>query len=140
MSAQVLKMAAAGDENTEADVVKVTFDDFWRVYPRRVAKKDALKAWQKIDAATYPKIVEAVQKVKKTEDWKRDGGRFIPYPASYLNGERWEDELDADVTMGECQWNRNGNREYGKPKCTKSAVKEKNGVPYCQEHIARVGG
>ncbi|MDD4774105.1 MAG: hypothetical protein PHZ09_10995 [Eubacteriales bacterium] len=37
-------------------------------------------------------IIDAVKRQSDTGDWQRDGGRFIPLPASYLNGRRWEDE------------------------------------------------
>jgi hypothetical protein len=131
-----VKLAAAGDEQN-MDSPRVNFTDFWRAYPRRVAKKDAEKAWAKIDAAEYPKILDAITKQRKTEDWRRDGGRFIPYPASFLRGERWTDELEADLSMGQCSWNINGNRGP-EPRCTQSGVTEKNGVVYCKLHGARV--
>lgn len=38
-------------------------------------------------------ILAALEKHKKSEDWKKDAGKFIPYPATWLNGRRWEDEL-----------------------------------------------
>jgi hypothetical protein len=34
---------------------------------------------------------------KKQEDWRKDGGKFIPYPATYLRQERWDDELTIDL-------------------------------------------
>lgn len=132
------KMAAAGDETINPDQGKITFADFWKAYPRRVARKDAEKSWAKIPAETHRKILEAVLKARSTEDWRKDNGRFIPYPATYLNGERWEDELDTDMTMGECMWNCNGTREPGQPKCSQPGVKEKNGVIYCASHMTRV--
>ena len=75
----------------------VSFEDFWRIYPRRVARKDAMKAWARIKAAEYPKILGAVVRARCTDQWQRDDGRFIPYPASYLRGERWTDELEVEI-------------------------------------------
>lgn len=132
-----IKMAA-GDEQPNLDAPQFTFADFWRAYPRRVARKDAEKAWAKIDPAEYPKIFAAVARAKKHDDWRREEGRFIPYAATFLRGERWNDELDSDVTMGECMWNVNNNREPGKPKCNRPGSKEKNGVVYCSAHASRV--
>jgi hypothetical protein len=37
-------------------------------------------------------ILADVEAKKRTQDWKKDGGKYIPYPATYLNGKRWEDE------------------------------------------------
>lgn len=138
MTATVLKMAAAQDEQV-IDSPKVGFEDFWRAYPRRVAKKDALKAWQKISAEHHGRIMQAIEANKRSEQWKKDGGQFIPYPATWLNGERWEDEIDTDLTMGQCMWNINGNREVGKGRCDAAGVTEINRTIYCREHASRLG-
>jgi hypothetical protein len=68
------------------------FDYFWKVYPRKEAKSRAVKAWMKISEADYPKILADVECRKQTEEWQRDGGKFIPYAAKYLGERRWEDE------------------------------------------------
>lgn len=132
-----LKMAAAGDEQPNPDLPQFTFSDFWRLYPRRVARKDAEKAWARVKPEDYPKIFAAVERAKQTDDWNRENWRFVPYPATYLRGERWEDELDAPL-MGQCCWNQNGTREPGSPRCNKQASKEKNGVVYCTIHAGQV--
>lgn len=71
------------------------FDQFWDEYPNKKAKQDALKAWGKIlpDGVLFGKIMDGLRRWKDSADWKDDGGRFIPYPASWLNGKRWEDEI-----------------------------------------------
>ena len=132
------KMAAAGDEQPNPDRPSLTFADFWRLYPRKVARKDAERAWSRIDASLYPKICAGVESHRQTDDWRRDGGRFIPYPATYLNGERWEDELESAPTLGQCVWNQHGNREEGRPRCPENATTEKHGLAYCKEHGGRV--
>jgi hypothetical protein len=133
-----LKMAASGDDTPNPDAPQFSFADFWRAYPRRVAKKDAERAWLKIAAECYPKIFAAIAKAKRSDDWRRDEGRYIPYPASWLRGERWDDELESDLTMGQCHWNINDNREPGKGRCNNQASREKNGVVYCAAHMGRV--
>ena len=90
---------AANLKVVEETAAAVSFDDFWRVYPRRVARKDAMKAWARIKAAEYPKILGAVVRARCTDQWQRDDGRFIPYPASYLRGERWTDELEVEIEV-----------------------------------------
>lgn len=76
------------------------FAEFWSVYPKKKAKQDAIKAWDKIkpDEALGKTIIKAVQSQKLTQDWIKNGGAFIPYPATYLNGRRWEDEEDNNGT------------------------------------------
>lgn len=68
-----------------------TFDDFWRAYPRRVAKGAARKAFdkaiKKTDIETILKAVEAYKVCKPDyQDWA--------HPSTWLNQERWEDEWD----------------------------------------------
>ena len=73
------------------------FDRFWQIYPKKVAKKDARKSWAKLKPS--PEIVEtilaALERQKQTEQWTKEGGRFIPKPTTWLNGERWQDEIES---------------------------------------------
>jgi len=70
------------------------FDRFWAAYPRKVAKAQAAKAWAKLkpDDELVVTIIGAVERQAQSDQWQRDGGKFIPYPATWLNGRRWEDE------------------------------------------------
>lgn len=70
------------------------FDKFWSLYPKKKAKEAARKAWAKLKltGALTTMILADVEAKKRTQDWKKDGGKYIPYPATYLNGKRWEDE------------------------------------------------
>jgi hypothetical protein len=92
----------------------------------------------KVDPVEYPRIMAGIERARMTDDWRKDNGAFIPYFATYLRGERWNDELESDLTMGQCDWNRNGTREPGKPRCSHRASKEKNGTVYCSDHAGRV--
>lgn len=69
------------------------FDDFWAVYPRKVSKQSAVKAWKaaKVSAELVGQIVEDVKRRCETE-WKGADMQYIPHPATYLNQRRWEDE------------------------------------------------
>ena len=71
-----------------------SFDRFWAVYPKRKAKADAMKAWTalKPDSALVEKILDAVREQSRSVDWLKEGGKWIPYPASWLRSARWEDE------------------------------------------------
>lgn len=70
------------------------FDVFWQAYPKKVAKGAARKAWKKIKhpAEVLDLILKALIWQCRQKQWLKDGGQFIPYPASYINGERWLDE------------------------------------------------
>lgn len=77
------------------EVSDPSFDQFWKQYPNKVAKANALKAWNKIkpDSSLLAKILESLEVAKSSDGWKKDGGKFIPHPATWLNGKRWEDEV-----------------------------------------------
>lgn len=82
----------------------IDFETFWKAYPKKKAKQDALKAFQKLhpDGSLLKTILSALDQQKRSEDWNKEKGRFIPYPATWLNGHRWED--DAGVQASERRW------------------------------------
>jgi hypothetical protein len=73
------------------------FDTFYAEYPRKVGKEVARKAWEKLKPTDelFQTIMAALERQKELPQWKKDGGKFIPYPATWLNGRRWEDEITA---------------------------------------------
>jgi len=74
------------------------FDIFWKQYPRKVAKPNALKSWLKIkpDDVVLKKMLAAInhQGLPSREI------QFVPHPASWLNAQRWEDEITAPANNG----------------------------------------
>lgn len=81
----------------EGERLEKSFNEFWSAYPKKIAKQQALKAWQKIkpDDELVRRILSALEQHKKSAQWLKDNGQFIPYPASWLNGQRWEDESEV---------------------------------------------
>lgn len=73
------------------------FEQFWNAYPkvRRKAKRDAEKAFLRIKDTSLEEMLEALERQKKSADWKKDNGKFIPYPSTWLNGRRWEDDMET---------------------------------------------
>lgn len=77
------------------------FTTFWTAYPRKIGKKDALKAFVKKLAAHAPDqqeafvktLLEAIDRQKLSDQWTEENGQYIPHPATWLNGERWTDDL-----------------------------------------------
>ena len=95
------------------------FDDFWAMYPRKESKKQAQQAWSKLNPtqALFNQIANALEYRCQTKEWLAEGGRYIPHPATWLNGRRWEDEQSQENI---CQENRlhkkyNGILVNGKP-------------------------
>lgn len=79
--------------SAEADA-QVSFENFWLLYPRHVAKKAARVAWQRMTPTDQQAAIVAIA------DWRRvfaaRDAEYIPHPATWLNGERWEDELPRE--------------------------------------------
>jgi hypothetical protein len=106
------------------------FEEFWKIYPRKVAKGDARKAW----AATtkirppMPELLKAVYAARASKQWLKDDGDFIPHPATWLRQERWEDQHEVDLSQ---MHSANGKvcAYCGKP--SQGAV---NGIHACGAH------
>lgn len=79
-----------------------SFDDFWAIYPRKVGKGAARKAWARCKGEENFRraILAAVVAQTVWLEWRREHGRFIPNPATWLNQERWLDEPPATVRTG----------------------------------------
>jgi len=75
-------------------VIEDPFDTFWREYPRKVGKGDARKKFAKaLTKTSFDNIMAALERVKASAQWTKDGGQFVPHPATWLNQERWDDEV-----------------------------------------------
>lgn len=72
------------------------FSIFWAAYPRKLAKGDAYKAWKQTakERPSLPTILAAIEAQKGSDGWTKDGGGFIPYPATWLRAHRWDDEVE----------------------------------------------
>lgn len=71
--------------------VPVSFDEFWEVYPRRVGKEAARKAFAKAARSADPAVVLAAARTY-AKDPNLPEKQFVPYPATWLNRGSWEDE------------------------------------------------
>ena len=82
------KSKAAGHDATG-------FAAFYSAYPRKVAGSKAHEVWDRLkpNADLQSCILAAVAAMQVVPDWDRDSRQFVPYPATYLNQRRWEDEL-----------------------------------------------
>ena len=82
------------------DAILIGFDVFWKTYPRKVSKAAAIKVWSRLKPkdALVQAIIKDVERRKNTE-WKDKDKQYIPYPATYLNQRRWEDEEDSGTVQ-----------------------------------------
>ena len=105
-----------------------TFADFWTIYPRKCARADAEKAFRRIrwTPELWMTVWDAIARQKESEQWQEGGGRFIPYPATWLRGERWNDELAGETKADPCGW----------PGCEKLGATQRGSRKYCPRHEA----
>ena len=75
--------------------IQTKFDRFWLAYPKHQSKPQAFKAFSKIDPdeELMEQILNAIEIQKQSDQWSKDGGQFIPLPATWLNNKRWEDDV-----------------------------------------------
>lgn len=79
------------------------FDKFWINYPKKRNKGSAKKIWLRIkpDDNLLKKMLAKIMEAKRSKEWRKDNGQFIPYPATWLNAECWEDEFDKPTPRAE---------------------------------------
>ena len=70
------------------------FDRFWELYPKKKGKDQARRVWKQLNPdLTLCRIMSAaLKKDRNSWDWRKQGGAYIPYPATWLRNRRWEDE------------------------------------------------
>jgi len=89
------------DKNSINNIYAQKFEKFWKEYPKKTGK-DKSKKWfekNKPDDELFELMMSQLERFKDTEDWKKQGGQYIPYPTSWLNGKRWEDEFETDTEI-----------------------------------------
>jgi len=74
------------------------FERFWTAYPRKEGKQPAWRVWLRLKPTEEltARMIHAVDRWKQTDQWRKEAGKYIPHPATWLNGERWEDELPTE--------------------------------------------
>ena len=70
------------------------FDSFWEAYPKKKDKQRAVRAFRrlKVTEPMLAMMLSALEIQKRSPDWRKDGGQYVPLPSSWLNGRRWEDD------------------------------------------------
>ena len=72
------------------------FERFWAAYPKQVAKPKAKKEWKKLKPSIEQcrAMSDALIRQKKSEQWCKEGGKYIPKPENWLKDRRWEDNIN----------------------------------------------
>ena len=83
----------------EAEIVpswESSFMAFWKQYPRKKNKQQAMKAWRKMTDSERDLAIAALP--AHVEHWRtgKVEEQYIPHGSTWLNGKRWEDELVSD--------------------------------------------
>lgn len=91
--------------STSVDIVKKPrpnddgFADFWRPYPKKAGKKDALLRWRRMNEGQRQRAVAVAQAVAYAVVNGYREITYVPMGSTFLNGERYEDWYDESGTM-----------------------------------------
>jgi hypothetical protein len=92
-----------------ATVIDSGFGTFWEIWPRKVAKRTAARAWaQAITRARAADILDAARRY--AADPNLPEPKYIPHPATWLNGDRWLDGPLPVRSTGSTRYGRNRQR------------------------------
>jgi len=88
------------NENSEIEVLdqkEMWFESFWEIYPKHQDKKKAKQKFLKLctDKKKYQEIMDGLRNVLPV--WAKKDTKYIPMPTTWLNGERWNDEVDLHM-------------------------------------------
>jgi hypothetical protein len=103
VAAAIAKAKQSRKQKSESGPYSDSFLEFWKSYPTgargKSGKGSAFKVWKrlKVSPDLLRKILTTLVWAKRCEQWQKDGGQFIPNPATWLNRRGWEDELPGAV-------------------------------------------
>ena len=88
------------NENSEIEVLdqkEMWFESFWEIYPKHQDKKKAKQKFLKLCTTEkeYKAIMDGLRNVLPV--WAKKDTKYIPMPTTWLNGERWNDEVNVNL-------------------------------------------
>jgi hypothetical protein len=100
-ASQISKFLAGKDKPVEAEgespELADGFAEFWTEYPRKDSKARAFDLWKRQRLHAQRELVMThLRTIKVTEQWTRDGGKFVPHAATYLSQKRYLDEIETE--------------------------------------------
>ena len=83
----------------ENECIKADFALFWEAYPRKEGMLKAEEAFAKV-VVPVQDLLDAIEAQKKSPQWKKENGLFIPHPAKWLEEKRWLDQMIIGTPKG----------------------------------------
>jgi len=86
------------DKNEKNEKNIEMFNQFWNLYPVKKGKKNAEKKFlvlAKDKSFNFDFVMTQLKKQTQSSDWTKDNYRFTPHPTTWLNGEKWNDEIET---------------------------------------------
>lgn len=92
-------------------MLRERFNAFWQAYPKKQGKGAAEAAWKKLKPSEEltQRMLESLEQAKKCAQWQKEGGQYIPNPATWLNRAQWDDEYPVGDWKS---WDGLGNPSY----------------------------
>ena len=77
------------------------FNQFWKAYPKKQGKGICWKWWKKRKPSQelLQKMLTTIKLFSQSDKWQEGGGQYIPMPSTWLNQERWDDELPSQENI-----------------------------------------
>jgi hypothetical protein len=110
------------------------FQVFWTQYPRKVAKRAAEKAWNRLSSQEQEEALKALPNHIKYWQLKDTDKEYICHAQTWLNQGRWEDEIDLTenvVKKPQLPW-------YSSEELTLAKCRELSITPYAGESFAQL--
>lgn len=75
------------------DFKEISFEDFYNLYPRKISRSNAEKSFKKLNKKDKSLAYDGIIKYNRFWEENKTEPQYIPYPSTWLNQKRWEDEL-----------------------------------------------
>lgn len=86
--------SSSSSSSIKDNIYTPDFESFYNSYPRRKAKGNAFRAWKKAkNKPSLEELLKIISAQKNSLDWKKENGKYIPFPATWLNQGRWDDDV-----------------------------------------------
>lgn len=72
------------------------FLEFWQAYPKKRSRDAAWRVWRS-RKPPLARCLVAIAQLRRTEEWRKDGGRFVPHAANWLSAGGWNDVPEVDL-------------------------------------------
>tara|TARA_R100001594_G_scaffold77470_1_gene112077 strand:+ start:197 stop:604 length:408 start_codon:yes stop_codon:yes gene_type:complete len=80
------------------DFKEITFDEFYKLYPRKVGRFMANKSFKKLSRRDKMLAYDGLLNYIRFWEHNKTEKQFIPHPSTWINQRRWEDEIELPKT------------------------------------------